>query len=352
MLVDALLAGVLVVLMVAGVDPAASLLTSVLAALSAAPIAVRRSAPLAALAVSGLAYAGSALLGYGHSKTSGIGVLIGVFSVAMYRSRRVAAGGWLFGAAVVIVNYVVGPYGVPWTDVGMALLQLTAAWALGESTRNWARRAEQARLSVLDERRRIARELHDVVAHHMSVVSLQAGVAEYVFDSDRATAKRALTDIGGAAREALGEMRRLLDVLRTDDQDAEYAPQPGLADLDALIARVRDAGLDLEYEVIGAASPLPAGPDLCAYRVAQESLTNVLKHAGGSAARLTLDYGETMLTLNVTDDGSGSAAHRSAGEPGRRGIVGMRERAELYGGVLTAGPRPEGGFSVTVRLPL
>ncbi|MEV6912063.1 sensor histidine kinase [Amycolatopsis sp. NPDC051071] len=352
MLVDTLLAGVLVVLMVTGIDPAAPLLATVLAALSAAPIAVRRSAPMAALVMSGLAHSGSALLGHGDSKTSGIGVLVGVFSVAMYRPRRVAAAGWLIGVAVLAVDYVVVSDTVPWSEVGLVMLQLTAAWALGESTRNWARRAEQARQAVVDERRRIARELHDVVAHHMSVVSLQAGVAEYVFDSDRDTARQALTDIGGAAREALGEMRRLLDVLRTDDQDTDYAPQPGLADLDALVARVRDAGLALEYEITGVASPLPAGPDLCAYRVAQESLTNVLKHAGRSNARLTLDYGKTMLTLNVTDDGSGSSGHRSTGEPGRRGIIGMRERAELYDGVLTAGPRPEGGFSVTVRLPL
>jgi signal transduction histidine kinase len=210
------------------------------------------------------------------------------------------------------------------------------------------RLAEEASRAVADERIRIAHELHDVVAHHMSVISLQAGVAEYVVDSDRAATREALAIVGDTSRAALAEMRRLLTVLRVDDGDSTQ-PQPGLSELDGLLSRLRASGLPVSFAVTGTRRPLPPGADLCAYRIAQESLTNVLKHAGPATASLELDYGEHTLTVKITDNGRGAKA-RATGAPSR-GITGMRERAELYGGVLTAGPRPEGGFAVMLRLP-
>jgi signal transduction histidine kinase len=179
---------------------------------------------------------------------------------------------------------------------------------------------------------------------------LQAGVAQYVLDTDLATARKAITTVGDTSREALTEMRRLLDVLRLDHDD-DYRPQPGLAALDELVERARGAGLPVDVTVTGAVRELQPGPDLCAYRVVQESLTNVLKHAGPAEARIDVDYGEQTLVLKVADNGR--AARSAAGsdhEP--HGIRGMRERAELYGGVLTAGPTAGGGFGVVLRLPM
>jgi signal transduction histidine kinase len=176
-----------------------------------------------------------------------------------------------------------------------------------------------------------------------------------VLDEDPPTAKVAISAAGDAGRQALAEMRRLLDVLRVDhdpDSDAgsDYRPQPGLSDLDRLVDHTRKAGLPVDVVVTGRPGPLPPGPDLCAYRVAQESLTNILKHAGPATARIELDYGEQTFTLSVSDDGAPSAVGCAA--PDSHGIRGMRERAELYGGVLTAGPREQRGFAVILRLPI
>ena len=198
---------------------------------------------------------------------------------------------------------------------------------------------------------RIARELHDIVAHHMSVISLQAGLAEFVLDADPPTARNAIATVSDASREAMLEMRRLLDVLRVGrDEEVDLQPQPGLAQVEELVARTRAAGLPVDLEITGNVRELPVGPDLCAYRAVQEALTNVLKHAGPARARVSVDYGERTLTVRISDDGAKtlvgtvpSAAH---------GIRGMRERAELYGGVLTAGSADGGGFAVLLRLPL
>lgn len=348
-LVDTLLAGVVTVLALATVaGHTAPPLVIVLAVLSAAPIAVRRRAPMSALLVMGASPVAYLLL-YGTAPNTGIGLLVGVFSVATYRTRPVAAAGWLVATTLLAIAYARIPTGMNWLGFTEGALLITAAWVLGASTRNWAWRAERAERAVRDERGRIARELHDIVAHHMSVISLQTGVAEYVLDTDLPTARRALVTVGDTSREALTEMRRLLDVLRMDDDDADNHPQPGLADLDALVRRVRDAGIPVEFEITGTATALPAGPDLCAYRTAQEALTNVLRHAGPATARLTVDYGGDLLTLSVTDDGAGRPGPPHASG---RGLAGLRERAALYGGTLMAGPRPEGGFRVTVRLPL
>jgi signal transduction histidine kinase len=355
--IDVLLAVVLTAVTV-GATPGAhvSWLGGLVLALTAAPIVLRQRAPVLTMLVMLAAMAAYGLfdLGGGELPNGGIGLLIGMFTVATLRSRAVAAAVFTIALVATLVT-IFGTDGVGWAVILQTVLVLGGAWVLGESTRRWVRRMERiaadAARAVADERVRIARELHDVVAHHMSVVALQSGLAEYVLDSDLPTARKAIGAVGDASREALLEMRRLLDVLRVDHTgDSDLAPQPGLASLHELAERARGAGLAVQISVTGAERPLPSGPDLCAYRVAQESLTNVLKHADAAAARIDVDYGERMLTLKVTDNGTPSPA--APAPVTSHGIRGMRERAELYGGVLTAGPAPEGGFTVTARLPI
>jgi signal transduction histidine kinase len=365
---DLLLAAVLTVLTVAtlegqsdGETPAAAV---VLAVLSVAPLAARQRAPVLVTAVIGAALAAYAVAGYGDFPSGALGLVIAVFTVAVLRDRLVVAGAFAGGLAVVVLAYLMAGSDVVWSQVAQAAVILLVAWILGTSVRRWARDAERAAAAAARaaaaERLRIARELHDVVSHHMSVVSLQAGLAAYVVDTDVPTARQAIGTASDAGREALGEMRRMLGALRmderTDDEQAAYRPQPGLAQLDALIDRVRGAGLDVDVSVSGDVRELPPGPDLCAYRVIQESLTNVLKHAGPARAEVALEYGPRTVTVTVTDDGGGAPGSPSrnggrAPSADAHGIRGMRERAELYGGVLLAGPSRDGGFTVRLRLP-
>jgi signal transduction histidine kinase len=360
---DLLLAAVLTTLTVAtAVDQsgAHNWAAHVLAGLTVVPIALRQLAPVLTMAVMLGALAAYSLLEFGGLPSGGIGVLIGMFTVATLRSRLVAAVVFGVTTVVVVLAFLRVAVGA-WSEVAQSVVVVVGAWMLGEGTRRWAHRAErlaeQAARAVADERVRIARELHDIVAHHMSVISLQAGVAQYVLDTDLATARRAITTVGDTSREALTEMRRLLDVLRVgpdddsdDDPDDDYRPQPGLSALDGLVERARGAGLPVDVVITGVVRELQPGPDLCAYRVVQESLTNVLKHAGPARARIDVDYGEQTLVLKVTDDGRAALP----GDPDHQahGIRGMRERAELYGGVLTAGPTAGGGFGVVLRLPM
>lgn len=361
-LVDALLAAVLTAL---AVDTAVRTSTTdwlayLLAVLAVAPVAVRQRVPVLATWIMAGAMAAYGLLGYGDGELpgSGIGMVVGMFTAATLRPRRVAALAFV-PATATTAAFLVG-VGLPiWSSLAMPTLLLLGAWGVGDSTRRWAQRTEQiaarAARAVADERVRIARELHDIVTHHMAVVSLQAGLAHYVLDTDPPTAKAAISAAGDAGRQALAEMRRLLDVLRVDhevdaDPDADYRPRPGLSDLDLLVDRTRKAGLPVDVGVTGRPRELSPGPDLCAYRVAQESLTNILKHAGPATARIELDYGEQTFSLSVSDDGTPSAPAPPA--PDSHGIRGMRERAELYGGVLTAGPREQRGFAVILRLPI
>jgi signal transduction histidine kinase len=337
-----------------------SWLAHLLAVLMVAPVAVRQRAPVLATGIMGVAMAAYGLLGYSNGAVpgNGIGMTIGMLTVATLRPRRVAA--LTFAPTVVATAAYLAGAGLPiWSSLTLPTVLLLVAWGLGDSSQRWALRTEQlaarAAQAVADERVRIARELHDIVTHHMSVVSLQAGLARYVLDTDPPTAKVAISAAGDAGRQALAEMRRLLDVLRVEhdtdsDTDSDHRPQPGLSDLDRLVDRTRKAGLPVDVVVTGRARPLPPGPDLCAYRVAQESLTNILKHAGPARARIQIDYGEETLTLSVSDNGAASAPGPPS--PDSHGIRGMRERAELYGGVLTAGPREGRGFAVVLRLPI
>ncbi|MDX6556814.1 MAG: hypothetical protein QOD86_3009 [Miltoncostaeaceae bacterium] len=212
-----------------------------------------------------------------------------------------------------------------------------------------AQREEQARTAVADERARIAREMHDVVAHSVSVMVVQAGAAEAMLDVDPERARAPIAAVQETGREALGELRRVLGALRDGTERPDLAPRAGLAGLPALVDQVREAGLPVELEVEGEARPVPAGIELSAYRIVQEGLTNALKHAGPARARVRVRYGEDDLRVEVEDDGPGAPAPvNGAGH----GLVGMRERVGLYGGDLEAGPRPEGGFALRARLPL
>jgi signal transduction histidine kinase len=206
---------------------------------------------------------------------------------------------------------------------------------------------ERAR-AIADERLHIAQELHDVVAHSMSVIAVQAGVGMHVADTDAAEAKKALENISTTSRSTLAELRRLLGVLRDDGDGANHAPAPGLCDLDRLAREVSDAGVPVELQVEGSISDVPPGVDFTGYRIVQEALTNVLRHAGPSTAKVRVAHAPGALRIEVRDDGRGVNG-RSTGTG--HGLMGMRERVAVYGGRLDAGPVDGGGFRVTAELP-
>ncbi|MDC0766720.1 sensor histidine kinase [Streptomyces sp. HD] len=285
------------------------------------------------------------------------GPMLAVYTVASLRPPRLSvpcaalmSATWLYAGAVnhtdswpsVVAQAVVYP-AVLWRFGGVARRS-------AELTRQLRReQAERARREVAEERGRIARELHDVVAHHMSVISVQTGLARFVFDSDRDTARTSLDTIAATGKEALDELRRMLVLLRTDD-DAPAAPMPGLARLDEMAERIRSGGVPVTLTVEGTPRPLAPGIELCAYRVVQEALTNVLKHAPGASAEVRLRYEPRQVIVSVTDDGEGVIPARVR-TGGGHGLIGMRERAKLYGGQISIGPRDRGGFAVRLTLP-
>jgi signal transduction histidine kinase len=205
------------------------------------------------------------------------------------------------------------------------------------------------RAAIAEERARIARELHDVVAHSVSVMTVQAGAASHTLDPAETELHEALESIETAGRQALMELRRLLGILRQSDEAPSLTPVPGLAQLDTLVQQVRDAGLAVSLRIEGRIVPLAPGVDLAAYRIVQEALTNSLKHGGPATAEVVVTYGRHQLELEVLDDGH---LGDSGGNGTGHGLVGMRERVTLYGGVLEAGPRQQGGFAVHAWLPL
>ncbi|MEU3337443.1 sensor histidine kinase [Streptomyces sp. NPDC002144] len=214
-----------------------------------------------------------------------------------------------------------------------------------------AEQADRARREVAEERVRIARELHDVVAHHMAVINVQAGLARFVFTSDTRTAREALDTIAGTSGEALAELRRMLGLLRADGvSGADSGPAPGLAQLAEMVERVRAGGVPVDLRVTGEPRPLPPGVQLCLYRVVQEALTNVVKHAPGAHATVELAYRAGEMAVSVVNEGEGVIPDRKQ-ERGGHGLIGMRERAKLYGGTIVVGPRSEGGFGVHLTLP-
>jgi signal transduction histidine kinase len=247
---------------------------------------------------------------------------------------------------------LVGDSDINGTAVFMLTGWLVAVVALGNGRHSKVAYAEEeARLRATEERLRIARELHDVIGHNISMINVQAGAARHRLKKDPALrAEPALSAIETGSREVLRELRATLDVLRRADEDAPRAPAPGLARADELVASAKLAGLAVRIERSGAERPLPAPVDLAAYRIIQESLTNAARHGRAQAVTIRLTYGGRELTVAVEDDGRGAAA-RPAASGGGSGIAGMTERAEALGGDLTAGRRPEGGFAVRARLP-
>ncbi|RAJ44097.1 signal transduction histidine kinase [Kitasatospora sp. SolWspMP-SS2h] len=336
------------------------------------PLALRRRLPRAVLALSCGALLTYTLAGYQPSVNLWAPLLACYTVVARRPAGEAAAASVLTGGAWVVSGLAAELS--PVLAVAQSVLGIGAVWIFGAAFRRLgehnARLAElterlrreqelRARHAVVEERVRIARELHDVVAHHLSALSVQAGLAQYVFASDPAAAREALASIGTTSREALEEMRGLLRVLRVaPDGEAEeeglYHSAPGLDRLDDLVARTRSAGVAVEVAVTGEVRPLPPGADLCAFRVVQEALTNVIKHAGRSAAaRVVLEYGADRLTGRVVDDGRGAGAPAGSAVPGSGlGLIGVGERVRLYGGSVHTGPRPQGGFEVVFSIPV
>ncbi|WP_308164521.1 sensor histidine kinase [Nonomuraea sediminis] len=335
----------------------------VLVVLGCAPVAVRRRWPLAAFCAGLVPESLLAVMGYGSGQV-GLGGLILVYSVAAYRGLAVALGALL----LTMVAYAAGAsFGEALESPSkhlVVLLLVVAVWGAGRSFRlrrayldelkDRAARLERAhaadtRAARAEERSRIARELHDVVAHHVSVMTVQAAAARKVLASDPDLAREALSAIEQTGRMAMTEMRNIVGVLRTDSP-AELGPQPGMLDLPRLVEQMREAGLPTRLEIEGEPSPIPAGVDLAAYRLIQEGLTNSLRHAGpGAKAVVTVRHAVRELDVRVEDDGPGTAT--LSGRQGH-GLVGIRERVALYGGVLSIGPRSGGGFEVRARFPL
>jgi signal transduction histidine kinase len=341
-----------------------------LALLHTLPLAARRRFPgtvLALILASGLAFAAVSLPPF----FLGPAILVAVYSVAAYGSRSVALAGLAAAELGLAVQLTRGRSEEPlaWLVWVQFALVFGAAWLLGlfaHNYRAYAARLEQrtaeleqarealAHQAVTEERLRLARELHDVVAHAMSVIAVQSGVGAHVADSRPGEVGKALAAIEATSRAALIELRRLLGVLRQDGEpQASLTPAPGLANLEGLLAEVAEAGLAVRLRVEGTPSPLPAGVDLSAYRIVQEALTNVVKHAGPAHAQVTIRYRDHEVAVEVIDDGPGVAAVAADGRRGTgHGLIGMAERVAAFGGDLEVGPRPGGGFRVAARLPL
>jgi signal transduction histidine kinase len=290
------------------------------------------------------------------------GVMTATFLFGLLEERRQAVAGLaiaLVAAAVVTRNDPSQGVG-DW--IGIALL-FSAIWLAGfalgrkiESAAEAERRAErlerereaEARAAVAEERARIARELHDVVGHSVSVMTVQASAVRRLLRPDQEREREALEVVEQTGREALAEMRRLVGVLRRPEEAPALAPQPSLEHLDRLVSQARESGLPVELRVEGRPIQLSPGVDLTAYRLVQEGLTNAIKHARASRADVLVRYGDDEVEIVVTDDGTGGGDGGGSGH----GLVGMRERVAVYGGELESGPRPEGGYGLHARLPV
>jgi len=334
-----------------------------LVALAIAPLFARRRFPFAAPAAywimaTAISFIDGALI---PSMTSLFP--IGLAAAFLLGNQRDSELAWT-GLAIVLGGITTVVYNIPGhanAELLFVPVDFGIAWAAGFALRARSEQAEAAetramqaerereaaaRVAVAEERSRIARELHDIVAHAVSVMVLQAGAVRHrLHDGDDA---EALRDVEATGRTALAEMRRLLGAMRRDDEDAELGPQPGLAALEPLLDAFGRAGLPVRLQVDGDSAPLPRGVDLSAYRIIQEGLTNALKHAHASHADVRVRYEPDELLIDVRDDGHGPTAGDGLGH----GLVGVRERVKLYGGEMSAGALREGGFALTTRLPL
>ncbi|MGE5133232.1 MAG: sensor histidine kinase [Gemmatimonadota bacterium] len=369
-LVDGVLAAVVAFLGSAQAIATNRLLWLPLALGLAVPVVFRRRHPIAAFAA-GTAFGAGQVIVDARPTSADLTLMILLYTLAAYAPRRTSLAGLavcLMGSAVAVARWLPPRFSLPSSLLVGAIMfagPSLLAWTIGDSMRyrrayyasleDRAARLErerdaQAQVAVAAERARIARELHDVVAHNVSVMVVQADGASYALDSEPDRARQALAAISGTGRQALAEMRRLLGVLRKEGSATELAPLPGVDELTELLDQARAAGLPVDFEVAGPPRPLPGGAALAAYRIVQESLTNTRKHAGPRAsASVTLRYCDDALLLTIADDGRGAAAVTGGGG---HGLTGMRERVTLYGGTLSAGPRPGGGFEVTAVLPL
>jgi signal transduction histidine kinase len=292
----------------------------------------------------------------------GVVGLAAAFMLGYLRNRLQAAVGLILtvGSLVLIVYKIPGAQTV--SQFVFIPIRFAATWVAGYAVRVHSEQAEAAevradqaerdretaaRIAVAEERARIARELHDIVAHAVSVMVLQVGAVRHKLPDTASDARDALKSVEKAGRTALAEMRRLLSAMRREGDEAELVPQPGLEALDVLVKDVSRAGLPVQLHVDGQPFPLPRGIDLSAYRILQEGLTNALKHSRATNANVRVLYRPDELQLEVRDDGKGSSTSDGIGH----GLVGIRERVKLYGGDMTAGPASEGGFVLSTRLP-
>jgi signal transduction histidine kinase len=335
-----------------------SLWAVALTLLATLPIALRRRFPLLVFAAT---LAAALVMDVRYNSFQFAGALVALYTVAAYLGRPGSIGvGVGTALALPVTQFDDDPTGLP--EIISIYVIFAVAWILGDrigARRGYLRELEQravsherereehARRAAAEEQARIARELHDIITHNVSVMTVQAAAARDVFDTQPARAREALGSIESTGRGALTELRRLLGGVRGGD--GSLAPLPGLARLDDLVAQVRSAGLTVELAVEGEPREVPAGVDLSAYRIVQEALTNTLKHARASNVSVVVRYGTGVVEVEVVDDGRGPAAN--GGERGQ-GIIGMRERAMVFGGELRVGPAPGRGFSVHTSIPL
>ena len=333
------------------------------------PLAWRRRAPLAVIFIFvATGVVNEALDGglfsfpaEGHSEippfASLVAGVVAFYSLGAHTRGSESGAGLAFGLAGLWATVLVSgqvDFGSFFFSGALALIP----WLVGRNARARSQRLaaaereqeQRTRLALSDERARIAREFHDVVAHSVGVMVVQAEGARRVLERDPERAREALDSIEQTGRTALEDMRRSLGVLRRDDVDPALQPQPGIDDVGDLLEQAREAGLAVQYAVEGEPRTLPQGVDLSAYRIVQEALTNTIKHAGRVPTRITVSYGERELTLEVSDSGPGPSANGGGGSG--QGLIGMRERVELHGGELVTGPGPDGGFIVRASFPL
>ncbi|MFI0356668.1 sensor histidine kinase [Actinomadura sp. 9N407] len=339
-------------------------ISALLGVLQAAPLLLAVTRPLAAWRLSAAGFFIGVLMVRGVGfwpwpVTAFLAHLAILFFVSLACDRET-----LVGVGAVSIGGLLGPavlFGMPgWFAAilaGVVLVVLAFGDAVGGRRTAEAivreqeqlRRQDLARQAVLEERARIARELHDVVAHHMSVIAMQAEAAPYKIPDLPDAARQTFGVVRDAAREALTETRRVVGLLRSDDETVERAPQPGLERLDDLVAAARRSGLAVGVTVVGVPRPLAVGVDLSAFRIVQESLSNAARYAPGSRVQIEVRYGQSSLRVTVVDDGPRSTPEESQG--GGHGLVGMHERVAMLDGTLTAGGRPEGGWSVVADVP-
>jgi signal transduction histidine kinase len=329
------------------------------------PLLARRRFPFAApayywLLAAAISFGDGVLLAFIGSLS--IVGLASAFLLGNLKDPRKAGAGLI----IVLVGIVVVVYNIPGetaSDLVFIPLRFVVAWVAGYALRERAEQAEAAeeraaqaerereaaaRVAVAEERSRIARELHDIVAHAVSVMVLQVGAVRHKLPDALAADRDALRGVERAGRTALAEMRRLLAAMRREGDEAELVPQPGLDGLDSLLAEIGRAGLPVELHVDGQPVPLPRGVDLSAYRIVQEGLTNALKHAHASDADVTVRYRPDELEIEVRDNGQGSTTTDGLGH----GLIGVRERVKIYGGKMSAGTASSGGFVLSTSLPL